>query len=86
MNQSSRTRTGVHGDEEAAAGLECHLLRVAGKLEGLEASLLGVLDGQDLLRHHGEDGEEDAVELVEAAPEPALRVCMCARGVGGLGA
>ena len=75
MKQLSPTRTGVHGDEEAAAGIKHHLLGVAGELEGLEAGLLGVLDGQHLLRHHGEDGEEDAVELVEAAPEPALRVC-----------
>jgi hypothetical protein len=29
-----------------------------------------------LLRHDGEDREEDAVELVEAAPEPSL-FCLC---------
>ena len=63
---------GVHGDEEGAHRLEGDVLGVAGELEDLEALLLGVLDGQDLLRHDGQDREGDPVELVEATPQAAL--------------
>eukprot|EP00968_Pinguiococcus_pyrenoidosus_P007308 scaffold486_cov254-Pinguiococcus_pyrenoidosus.AAC.1 len=63
---------GVHRDEEAAHGLQHDVLRVARELEGGHAGLLGVLDRQHLLRHHAEHGQQDAIELVEAAPKPRL--------------
>ena len=62
----------VHGDEGAAHRVEQHVLRVARELEVLDVGLLGVRDGQHLLRHDREHGQRDAVELVEAAPEAAL--------------
>ena len=61
----------VHGDEEGAHAAQLHLVGVAGESEEVGASLLGVLDGQHLLRHHGQYGQLDAVELVEAAPQAA---------------
>jgi hypothetical protein len=62
----------VHGDEEAAHGQQRDGAAVARELELRRAGLLGVLDREDLLRHHGEHRQLDAVELVEAAPQAAL--------------
>ena len=62
---------GVHGDEHGAGGVE-------GELGALEEELLlvgldGALDAVDLLRHHGQHLQLDAVELVEARPGAGLR-------------
>jgi hypothetical protein len=63
---------GVHGDEVPHRRVEAHVERVAGELEHFGARLLGVLDGQHLLGHHGQDRKPDAVELVEAPPQAGL--------------
>ena len=44
--------------------------------------LLGVGDGGHLLRHHGQHGQRDAVELVEAAPH--ARLCQPAEDLGAV--
>mmetsp|Transcript_31988 Transcript_31988/g.94109 ORF Transcript_31988/g.94109 Transcript_31988/m.94109 type:complete len:483 (-) Transcript_31988:1628-3076(-) len=62
----------IHGNEEGADLLQDDILRISGELEYLEALLLGVLNGQDLLCHHRQYRERDAIELVEASPQSAL--------------
>ncbi len=60
----------VHGDEDAAGGHEPHhaFLDVAGGRAGGE----GLDNGHDLLCHHGQHLDVDAVELVETAPGACL--------------
>ena len=49
---------GVHGDEDGAAGVKRELHPL--ELEALDVVCHGVLDGVDLLSHHGEDSQLDS--------------------------
>ena len=63
-------QTGVHGDEDGAAGVEGQLDAL--ELEGLDPVGNSVLYGVDLLGDDAEHPEVDPVELVEASPGAGL--------------
>ena len=62
---------GVHGDEHRERMHELHLAALEDELR--DPTFHGVLNRQELLRHHREHLDVDAVELVEARPRAALR-------------
>ena len=62
---------GVHGDEHRERVHELHLAALEDELR--DPAFHGVLNRQELLRHHREHLDVDAVELVEARPRAALR-------------
>ena len=61
--------TGIHGNKHRAAWDESDLS--AFEDDRVLASIDAALDGQNLLRHHRQHFQVDAVELVEARPSTA---------------
>lgn len=59
---------GVHGDVHRAAGVQLNLSVLEDK--ALDLGLNGQLDGQDLLCHHRQHFQINAVELVKTGPSP----------------
>ncbi len=58
----------IHGDVHCAAGVQLNLCVFKDK--ALDLGLYGQLDGEDLLGHHRQHLQVNAVELIEAGPRP----------------
>jgi len=72
-----RHSPGIHGYEYGTSRIQFEHCILEKEFHNLASN--GPLDGQDLLRHHGEHLQLDAIELVEAGP--GARLCQTLQGI-----